>query len=216
VKFTLKLKMALLAGVALCGVVALTALSYVQTNKVFDAANYANVNTVPSLKVLGELRRHFLRERMALDAFVVNIGDARLASEEESQVAAEHDKVLEEIKAYEPLISDDKDRAYLKDFGEGFSTAQAGIHEIVAESKSHHDAHGRELLLALNADFEKLGVVLAQHVDYNISLGDKGSQEAQAERKLALVMGKFTAEDAAKSIQNSRRIPELVSVQVGA
>ncbi|MBZ5654058.1 MAG: hypothetical protein LAO56_02140 [Acidobacteriia bacterium] len=35
-------------------------------------------------------------------------------------------------------------------------------------------------------------------------------------RKLALVMGKFTAEDAAKSIQNSRRIPELVPVQVGA
>jgi hypothetical protein len=35
-------------------------------------------------------------------------------------------------------------------------------------------------------------------------------------RKLALVMGKFTAEDAAKSIQNSRRIPELVSVQVVA
>jgi hypothetical protein len=35
-------------------------------------------------------------------------------------------------------------------------------------------------------------------------------------RKLALVMGKFTAEDAVKSLQNSRRIPELVSVQVGA
>jgi hypothetical protein len=33
-------------------------------------------------------------------------------------------------------------------------------------------------------------------------------------RKLALVMGKFTAEDAVKSIQNPRRIPELVSVQV--
>jgi hypothetical protein len=33
-------------------------------------------------------------------------------------------------------------------------------------------------------------------------------------RKLALVMGRFTAEDAIKSIQNSRRIPELVSVQV--
>jgi len=33
-------------------------------------------------------------------------------------------------------------------------------------------------------------------------------------RKLALVMGKFTAEDAVKSIQNLRRIPELVSVQV--
>jgi len=31
-----------------------------------------------------------------------------------------------------------------------------------------------------------------------------------------LLMGRFTAEDAVKSIQNSRRIPELVSVQVGA
>jgi len=35
-------------------------------------------------------------------------------------------------------------------------------------------------------------------------------------RKLALVMGRFTAEDAIKSIRNSRCCPELVSVQVTA
>ena len=35
-------------------------------------------------------------------------------------------------------------------------------------------------------------------------------------RELALVMGRFTAEDAIKSLQNSRRIPELESVQVSA
>ena len=33
-------------------------------------------------------------------------------------------------------------------------------------------------------------------------------------RKLALLMGKFTAQDAAKSLQTSQRIPELESVQV--
>ena len=33
-------------------------------------------------------------------------------------------------------------------------------------------------------------------------------------RMLALVMGRFTAEDTVKSIQNSRRSPELVPVQV--
>jgi hypothetical protein len=33
-------------------------------------------------------------------------------------------------------------------------------------------------------------------------------------RKLALVMGRFTAEDAIQSLQNSRCIPELESVQV--
>ncbi|MBZ5550914.1 MAG: hypothetical protein LAO22_23655 [Acidobacteriia bacterium] len=35
-----------------------------------------------------------------------------------------------------------------------------------------------------------------------------------AHRTLALVMGRFTAEDTVKSIQNSRRVPELVPVQV--
>jgi hypothetical protein len=35
-------------------------------------------------------------------------------------------------------------------------------------------------------------------------------------RKLALVMGRFTAEDAVKSLQTSQCNPELESVQVGA
>lgn len=35
-------------------------------------------------------------------------------------------------------------------------------------------------------------------------------------RKLALLMGRFTAEDALKSIQSSRCTPELVSVTAGA
>jgi hypothetical protein len=34
--------------------------------------------------------------------------------------------------------------------------------------------------------------------------------------KQALVMGKFTAEDVVKSMQNPRRTAELISVQVGA
>ena len=35
-------------------------------------------------------------------------------------------------------------------------------------------------------------------------------------RKLALLMGRFTAEDAAKSLQTSHCVPELVPVQVTA
>jgi len=40
--------------------------------------------------------------------------------------------------------------------------------------------------------------------------------QTTTDRKLALVMGRFTAEDAVKSIHNSRCRPELVPVQVGA
>jgi hypothetical protein len=44
---------------------------------------------------------------------------------------------------------------------------------------------------------------------------DRTPVQTTPDRKLALVMGRFTAEDAAKSIQNSRCNPELVSVPLG-
>lgn len=43
---------------------------------------------------------------------------------------------------------------------------------------------------------------------------DRTPIETTTNPKLALIMGKFTAEDAIRSIQNSRCTPELVPVQV--
>ena len=45
---------------------------------------------------------------------------------------------------------------------------------------------------------------------------DRTPIQTTANRKLALIMGRFTAEDAVKSIQTSRCNPELISVQVRA
>ena len=45
---------------------------------------------------------------------------------------------------------------------------------------------------------------------------DRTPPQMTTNRKLALMMGKFTAEDAAKSIENSRCVPELVPVHVNA
>ncbi len=51
----------------------------------------------------------------------------------------------------------------------------------------------------------KLGPVYVQRLDHT-------TMQTTANRKLALKMGKFTAEDAVKAMQNSRCSPELVSV----
>lgn len=45
---------------------------------------------------------------------------------------------------------------------------------------------------------------------------DRTPIQTTTSRNLALVMGKFTAQDAVKSIQNSRCSPEIVPVQVHA
>jgi hypothetical protein len=45
---------------------------------------------------------------------------------------------------------------------------------------------------------------------------DRTSIKTTSNRKLALMMGRFTAEDVAKSVRTSRCSPELVSVHVHA
>jgi hypothetical protein len=45
---------------------------------------------------------------------------------------------------------------------------------------------------------------------------DKSPMQMTTDRKLALIMGKLTAQDAVESLQRARHSPELVSVQVPA
>ena len=54
------------------------------------------------------------------------------------------------------------------------------------------------------------------HVPEYVQRIDLTPIQTTRDRKLALVMGRFTAEDAVKSIQNSRCSPELLSVRVNA
>jgi hypothetical protein len=53
------------------------------------------------------------------------------------------------------------------------------------------------------------------HTEY-VQRIDRTPIQMTADRKLVLTMGKFTAEDAVKSLQTSRCSSELVSVQVSA
>lgn len=58
-KLTVGKNMALLVLAALLGLALLTGLEQYLMERVYDGANFGNVNAVPSLKVLGDLRRAF-------------------------------------------------------------------------------------------------------------------------------------------------------------
>jgi hypothetical protein len=71
-------------------------------------------------------------------------------------------------------------------------------------------------LLATNTKFlVKVNRTGARSTEYVQSI-DRTLIKMTTNRKLALVMGRFTAEDTVKSIQSPRCTPELVSVQVMA
>jgi hypothetical protein len=58
----------------------------------------------------------------------------------------------------------------------------------------------------------RIGTGAAQYVQRI----DKSPIQMTTNRKLALIMGKLTAQDAVESLQHARCSPELVSVQVRA
>lgn len=92
-KLTVAKKMILLAGSALLGIAALAILSQQQINTVFEAANYANEDTVPSIEALHEVSESYATTRINVYRHVVAV-DAK------AQAVAEEDfgKNLEVMK----------------------------------------------------------------------------------------------------------------------
>ena len=79
--------------------------------------------------------------------------------------------------------------------------------------------------MSAHCDKGVLKIILAKPTQIKVSVGgektrapeyvqrmDRVSIQTTTNRKLALLMGRFTAEDAVKSIHNSQRSPELVPV----
>ena len=87
----------------------LAGTSYLQTGKVFEAANYANKKTVPSLEAINRTITAYLQARTRIMYHIVTL-DAKAKQESEKLLEAELAQIDSELKNYEKLVSDDEDR----------------------------------------------------------------------------------------------------------
>ena len=83
-KLTVAQKMILLAGSALAGIALLTGMGQQQMNKVFEAANYGNVKSVPGLMMLDDATRSFSQMRVRVYRHVLNADAAKITAIEKS------------------------------------------------------------------------------------------------------------------------------------
>ncbi|MBV8125731.1 MAG: Tar ligand binding domain-containing protein, partial [Paucibacter sp.] len=78
-KLTIVQRMALLTGVALVGVLSMAMLGQYQMGRSFHEANLTNVNVIPSLTLLGDMRKSFLLARITLARRVLEEKDSQQA-----------------------------------------------------------------------------------------------------------------------------------------
>ncbi len=186
-KLTVAKKMILLAGAALLGILLLATLNYQQMSKVFDAANYASVNSVPSMATLDAIRSNFGRLRIRIDRHVMNTDSTKMAEIE--QTIKESLKLAEDaLKAYASAISDDRDRAIYEQEKALFAQFVAGIEPVLELSRKNQNEQARELLEKNAVIARQVDQVMNEHFDYNHELAKKAAAEAAATRDSATTL----------------------------
>ncbi|MQA23341.1 methyl-accepting chemotaxis protein [Rugamonas rivuli] len=184
-KLTVAHKMIVLAGAALAGILLLAGVSQYQMDKVYESASYSTVNTVPSLVVLDRLRDAFLRMRIRVNQHVLNTDDKKMA-EIDTQVADMRKAVDDNLKKYEALLSDDKDKSILAREKESWAKVQPQIEAVLVESRANRNEKARIALEQARPEIQVMQAAIDNHFDYNIELGKKGSDDAEAMKRVAM------------------------------
>ncbi len=186
-KLTVAQKMALLAGSALLGIGFLAGLSQQQMNKVFDAANYCTVNSVPSLVALDDLRKNVLRMRIGVNRHVLNTEPGRMV-EIETTIKANTDGARAALEKYGELVSDEKDKQFLSEEKRLFAEYEAQLDGIIGASRQNQTEKARDMTEKAAPIAEKLAAVINEQFDYNVELARKGADEGIAVKSQALTL----------------------------
>jgi methyl-accepting chemotaxis protein len=184
---TVTKKMLLLIGLALFGLLSLATVNFFQTERVFTAANFANINSVPALIALDKAVKSFGQVRVRLFRHVLNTDDSKTAV---------YDKELNEsmaalaasLKQYESTIVDAEDKRLFDADKAALAAYEPGIEPVLALSRANKKDQARDVLNRLTASGRVLQDALEAHGKYNEDLAKQSGADAVAVKDNAVIL----------------------------
>src|SRR5471030_1791558 len=162
------------------GLVSLAGLGIYQMAKVYAGANYANINTVPSLLALDEAFGSVSRLRVQIWQYIA-LKDPGTKAEMETAMSGAHAKIIEAFNKYEKEdLSNDNDKALLTTDRNALAAYDVLLGNVKALAKEDKADEARDLALANKAVSTKLADVIDAHRQYNAELGKKDAEDAAA------------------------------------
>ena len=204
---TIVKRLLLLVGAALISLLAMTAVNYVQMNRVYDAANFGNINVVPSIEVLNKVAVEFGRLRVRVYRHVMNT-DEKAMQEVEATIMAGREHVRKFFKDYEPLIADDEDRRLLEAERASFDRYNKNIDEVL-------DVPGIDAVAIGPNDLSGTVGVLRQHDHPKVKSSIERIIAAAKARGLAATMGIVTPPEQTAELARKGVRLVLVAADVG-
>jgi methyl-accepting chemotaxis protein len=148
-----------------------------QIKRVYDAASYASVNTVPSFVVLDNAQGAFSTMRVLVYQHLLT-SDAVKKTDIEGKISGQRAQIVAQLKQYEPSISDDHDKALLAEDSASLANFEAVRDRVLALSRENSQdafALAREQMFPAA---QKLDAALMAHRGYNVELGQDGTNQA--------------------------------------
>jgi methyl-accepting chemotaxis protein len=172
---------------ALIGIAVLAGMSFVQMKKVYDAANYATVNVMPSILLLDEATGYVATLRTRTWQQAADFDKERIADivKETADLRA---KTEDALKRYEPLLTDDRDKALLaadRAALADYMGLRSGVTKLLDDGKRQEAI---EFFIKSRPIVKKLGAAFDEHRQYNVELAKRASDEAVQAQQSANVM----------------------------
>ncbi|WP_396643551.1 methyl-accepting chemotaxis protein [Methylomonas sp. 2B] len=182
---TVKQRLLLLSSSAMLGLVGLALLGYIQLAKVYDAASYAGVNTVPTYRIFFEIRKQ-LADLREYSLFHVIITDPAGMATLEPKIAEARAKLDDAFKRYTldacngaSCLSDAKEQAMLdnvKSLLAAYDIPRLKVFDFSRQNRTKEaETIVREELMPA---VRKLQDAIQTEMDYNSQLADQGMLEA--------------------------------------
>lgn len=162
------------------GLASLAGLGIYQMAKVYAGANYANINTVPSLLALDDAFRAAAQLRVQVWQYMA-LKDAAKRSDMTTAMAGALAKVNEAFDKYEKEnLSNDDDKALLAADRNALAEYDALRGKVMTLANDGKLDEARDLLLSKQTVSIKVGDAIEAHRKFNSDLGKKAADDAAA------------------------------------
>ena len=183
---TIAQKMISLVVSALIGILLLAGLGQYQINHVFEKANFANENTVPAMKYLGILQNNIMFIRLSVSQNA-EIKGAEEKTKSEEKIKKYIAAVDEGFKSYEGTIDNEIDKKMLEKELAFYKKYVEILPSILAASKAGQVDENLRLREISRAFSNGALDSIAEHLDYNMKLGQEGAASALVTKSSAVI-----------------------------
>jgi len=167
-----------LVSLAICGLLMVTGFSWFQMDKVFESANYGNVNTVPSLIDLNAAYVPFSQIRTWVWQHISSTDDKTMG-ELDAKIAAMRPKVEEAFKRYESNdISNERDRALLAADKAALAEYWTVADKALMLSRQNKNIEARDYVFANQTATGKIISAFEEHYKFNTELANAAAADA--------------------------------------